>query len=207
LNGAEFGRLAGVGADAPIPDRDSPKNGLAETVYRHLREIAQRQMQGERRGHTLTATALVSEAYLRLVPGGVAPADRAEFYYAAAGAMRRILIDHARARGTDKRGGSWKRLEVVEDVADLASAAAPEDLLALDEAVSRLESADPGAAAVVRLRFYAGLSGDQAAEILGISARQVDREWSFARAFLVRVLHDTDGKKGDATQRAQSTQR
>lgn len=157
-------------------------------VYAHLRAIAQRQMEGERRGHTLSATALVHEACLRLLPGGVEPRDKAAFYHAAAGAMRRILIDHARARGAEKRGGSWKRLESVAGVVDLASGENPEDFLALDEAVLRLEGEDPEAAAVVRLRFYAGLSGEQVAEVLGISARQVDREWAFARAFLMRQL-------------------
>jgi len=179
--------------EAPKSDRGERGRELAEAVYAQLRAIAQAQMRGERRGHTLSATALVNEAYLRLAPGGVAPADRAAFYHAAAGAMRRILIDHARARGADKRGGSWKRLGAVGGVADLASGTNPEDLLALDEAVLRLERDDPDAAAVVRLRFYAGLSGDQAAEVLGISARQVDREWAFARAFLMKELRGAPG--------------
>ena len=165
------------------PDRRSP---LSETVYRHLRAIAQRQMRSERLGHTLTATALVHEAYLSL--GGSAPEDVAEFYHAAAGAMRRVLIDHARARGADKRGGRWNRLELIEGVADLASCGTPEDFLALEEAVLRLEQEDSQAAAVVRLRFYAGLSGEKTAEVLQISPRQVDREWAFARAFLTRIL-------------------
>ncbi len=169
-------------------DDGRQENGLATAVYAQLRAIAQRQMQGERRGHTLSATALVNEAYLKMSPRELAGAGRKEFFYAAAGAMRRILIDHARARGADKRGGSWKRLEAVEGVVDLASGENPEDFLALDEAVLRLEKEDPDAAAVVRLRFFAGLSGERAAEVLGISARQVDREWAFARAFLMKEL-------------------
>ena len=177
--------------EPPVPPETS--GALAAAVYAQLRAIAQNQMKGERRGHTLSATALVNEAYLRLAPDGVKPQDKAAFYLAAAGAMRRILIDHARARGADKRGGSWQRLGAVEGVADLATGANPEDFLALDEAVLRLEREDPGAAAVVRLRFYAGLSGDQAAEVLGISARQVDREWAFARAFLMKELRGVDG--------------
>ena len=175
---------------------DGEGGGLAAAVYAQLRAIAQKQMQGERRRHTLSATALVDEAYLKLAPGGVRPEDKAAFYLAAAGAMRRILIDHARARGADKRGGSWKRLESVEGVGDLASGAEPEDFLALDDAVMRLEKVDPDSAAVVRLRFFAGLSGEQTAEVLRISARQVDREWAYARAFLLKELRGAQGGAG-----------
>ncbi len=178
----------------PPANAPNPESELSAAVYAQLRAIAQRQMQGERRGHTLTATALVNEAYLKL--GSIAAGNRAAFYHAAAGAMRRILIDHARARGADKRGGSWQRLEAVAGVADLASGANPEDLLALDEAVLRLEKEDPDAAAVVRLRFYAGLSGEQAAQVLGVSARQVDREWAFARAFLIKELRGAEDRNG-----------
>ncbi len=185
---------AGKAHGEPPSDPDRGRS-LSESVYQHLRAIAQRQMDGERRGHTLTATALVNEAYLKL--GEVAPGDRAEFYHAAAAAMRQVLIDYARARGAEKRGGDWNRLQLIQGVAELASGATPEDLMALDEAVVRLEKEDPGAAAVVRLRFYAGLSGDQTAEVLGISARQVDREWAFARAFLTRVLTTGDGERRD----------
>ena len=175
---------------------------LASTVYRHLRAIAQRQMAGERRGHTLSATALVHEAYLKLAPVGRSAADRAEFYHAAAQAMRRILIDHARRKEAAKRGGPAARRSHpidIEGVADLAAVESPADILALDEAISRLENDDPDAGAVVRLRFYAGLSGDEAAAALGISPRQVDREWAFARAYLLRILRAGDHPGTDPT--------
>jgi RNA polymerase sigma factor (TIGR02999 family) len=145
-------------------------------------------MTDERRGHTLTATALVHEAYLRLAPAGLAGADRARFYAAAAEAMRRILIDHARRRRAAKRSGGGLRAVDMESVIDLARDDNSAEILALDDAVSRLEEEDTDAAAVVRLRFYAGLTGDQVAELLGISPRQVDREWAYARAFLLREL-------------------
>ncbi len=142
-------------------------------------------MQRERAGHTLTATALVHEAYLRLAPAGLRPEDRPRFFHAAAEAMRRILIDHARRRGAAKRGGGRRRLEEIENVADLARDEQPEVTLALDAAIGELEAEDAAAAAVVRLRFYAGLTGEQTAEVLGLSPRQVDREWVYARTFLL----------------------
>jgi len=141
----------------------------------------------ERPGHTLTATALVHEVYLRLSRDRQTPwSGRAEFFAAAAEAMRRILIEHARARGTIKRGGGRARAPL--NVADLAS---QEDLglvLALDEAISRLEREEPRAAAVVRLRFYGGLTVDETAEATGHSRRTVLRDWDYARAWLREAL-------------------
>jgi RNA polymerase sigma factor (TIGR02999 family) len=157
-------------------------------VYEHLRAIAQRQMNQERPGHTLTATALVHEAFLRLAPGLSDGPRRAEFYHAAAEAMRRILVDHARRRGAAKRGGGRTRVPDIQSVLDLARDDQLDDVLALDEALLRLEKEDEEAASVVRLRFFAGLTGDQAAAVLAISPRQVDRAWAFARAFLARAL-------------------
>src|SRR5262245_45146790 len=144
-------------------------------------------MNEERGDHTLQATALVHEAYLRLV--GAQPvtwANRAHFFDAAARAMRQILIDHARARKSQKRGGGGVKRPLTDFSAALE--AESEDVLALDEAISRLEAEDQEAAAVVRLRFFAGLSGDEAAEALGISARKVDLVWARARAWLFRRL-------------------
>jgi RNA polymerase sigma factor (TIGR02999 family) len=166
---------------------------LATTVYATLRAMAQRQMQGERPGHTLSATALVHEAYLKLSGTELAGLPPARFYQAAAEAMRRILIDSARRRNAGKRGGGLRRVPDVQSVLDLAVNGSPEEILALEEAIQRLEKEDPEAAGVVRLRFFAGLSGDQAAEALGISPRQADREWAFARAFLHRALQDASG--------------
>jgi RNA polymerase sigma factor (TIGR02999 family) len=152
--------------------------------------MAQRQMQGERVGHTLTATALVHEAYLKLGGAACSLPPGAPFYHAAAQAMRRILIDHARRRKAEKRGGERRRMEELSNVIDLAEHGDPDEILALEDALVRLEQEDPDAAAVVRLRFFAGLSGDESAKVIGISPRQADREWAYARAFLLRALWD-----------------
>lgn len=157
-------------------------------VYDQLRAIAQQQMNAERPAHTLSATALVHEAYVRLIgPRRLAWRNKAHFHAAAAQAMRRILIDHARAKGA--RGGVHDRICELPDVAALVEGN-PENILAVDEAVTRLESEDPQAAAVVRLRFYAGLGVDQAAEAMGISPRTAARLWTFARATLHRMLSE-----------------
>jgi RNA polymerase sigma factor (TIGR02999 family) len=162
---------------------------LLPLVYNELRKLAAHRMAGERSDHTLQATALVHEAYLRLVGDRDYPwANRAQFFAAAAEAMRRILIEHARAKKGPQRGGGLRKWPL--DVVDLASVDDPEQILALDEAVSRLEEQDADAARVVRLRFYAGLSIEEVAEAVGTSPRTVKREWSYARAFLFRVLED-----------------
>ena len=164
-------------------------DGLLPLVYGELRKAAQLGLAREASGHTLTATALVHEAYLKLVgPRELPWANRAHFYAAAAEAMRRILIDHARARG--RRGGVPLRLDEISDVAALAKAG-PEEILAVDEAIERLKSEDPLAAALVRLRFYAGLGVDEAAQALGISPRSAARLWTYARAALYRDLTDS----------------
>jgi len=146
-------------------------------------------MKAERPDHTLQSTALVHEAYARLVGNGeVDWKNRAHFFHAAAEAMRRILIEHARARSGPKRGGG--RVRIPLDVLDLATQDDPGQILALEEAISRLEQKDAQAARVVRLRFYAGLSVEETAKAIGISERTVKRDWAFARAFLVRALDD-----------------
>jgi RNA polymerase sigma factor (TIGR02999 family) len=160
---------------------------LFPLVYAELRDLARRRMAGERAGHTLQATALVHEAYLKLLGGSAPPwQDRRQFFFAAAEAMRQILIDHARARSGLKRGGGRKRVPL--GVVDLAADDNATEILALDEAVCRLEKDSPDVAAVVRLRFYAGLSVGETAEALGISPRTVKREWTYARARLFREL-------------------
>jgi RNA polymerase sigma factor (TIGR02999 family) len=166
---------------------------LLPLVYDELRRMARARMAGERAGHTLQATALVHEAYLRLVGKhddgrNIAWANRAHFFHAAAEAMRRILIEHARAKAGPVRGGGRCRIPL--DVVDLATHADPIQILALDEAISRLEQKDPDAARVVRLRFYAGLSVEEVANAVGVSVRTVKRDWSFARAFLIRALDE-----------------
>jgi len=171
---------------APWDVQDDGASELLAAVYDQLRAIAQERMSAENPGHTLQATALVHEAFLRIGHNRRIPfRDRAHFFATAAEAMRRILIDHARAKGAAKR-----RPPAAEplSVADLAGHADPEQILALDAALERLQRAEPDVAAVVRLRFYAGLSGDETADALGISPRQVDRLWAYARAWLAREI-------------------
>lgn len=164
-------------------------------VYRELRRIAQARMAGERADHTLQPTALVHETWLKLAGMGDADwPDRATFYHAAATAMRRILVDHARRRGRQKRGGDAQREPITLGALparqpDLADAAT---FLQLDEEIARLEREDPRAGAVVRLRFFAGLDVDETAAALGLSRRTVLREWAFARAQLWSALADGD---------------
>jgi len=163
---------------------------LLPLVYQELLLVARRRMQAERSAHTLQATALVHEAYLRLLGGSEASihwSNRAQFFHAAAEAMRRILIEHARSRGRQKRGGDRSRLDIAAlDVS--AGDDSPVDLLALDEAICRLESMDARAASIVRLRFFAGLSVEETAEALELSERTVKRDWLFARAWLFEQL-------------------
>jgi RNA polymerase sigma factor (TIGR02999 family) len=167
---------------------------LLPLVYDQLRAIALRRLEGEAQGHTLQATALVHEAYLRLVgkedPGWE---GRGHFYVAAAEAMRRILIDHARTRGRDKRGGGAQRLPI--DVLELASSENPAEILAVDEAICRLGVQDDRLAKLARLRLYAGLSHAEVAATLDRSERSVRRDWALARAWLARELDQGDESK------------
>jgi len=168
-------------------DRQS-SDRLFEAVYDQLRKIAQQRMQDEKPGHTLQATALVHEAYLRLVGNNkkVQWSSRAQFYAAAAQAMQRILVEHARRKKRLKRGGD--RQPVASNVVDLARDENLEDIVALHEAVDRLEGEDPRAALVTRLRFYAGLTVEETAKALKVSERTVMREWVYARAWLRDAL-------------------
>ena len=175
---------------------DGSASELFPLVYEQLKQIARRRMDGERTAHTLQATALVHEVYMRLLGAegrnGAAWSDRSQFFFAAAEAMRRILIEHARARGNLKRGGGRRRLPL-NSVVDLAADDQFPEILALDDAVLRLEKVSESAAAVVRLRFYTGLSIEEAAEAMGVSPRTVKREWTYARAWLARELGDNGG--------------
>ena len=164
-------------------------------VYDELRAIAHARMRGERTGYTLQSTELVHEAYMRLRPNdGSEWQSRAQFFTAAAEAMRRILIERARAKGRVKRGGDvegrppMKLTLDLELVAALADDENAEMILALDRAIERLSARDERAAQTVRLRFYAGLSVEEVAETLGASARTVLRDWAFARAWLYGEL-------------------
>jgi RNA polymerase sigma factor (TIGR02999 family) len=189
-----------AGADATMllqaaahGDRDAADR-LLPLVYDQLRQAAQRELMSERAGHTLSATALVHEAYLKLVgPREVPWAGRGHFYVAAAEAMRRILLDHAKARGREKRGGQGgvprRRVEFAS-IAELVASADSEEIVSFDEAVRRLENESAEAARVVQLRFFAGLSVEQTAQVLGVSDRTVNRLWTFARAWLHRAMSD-----------------
>jgi RNA polymerase sigma factor (TIGR02999 family) len=161
---------------------------LLPLVYDQLRRLAAEKMAQERPGQTLQATALVHEAYLRLVgPGDDRHWDnRCHFFAAAAEAMRRILIDSARRKQAHKHGGGRQRRDV--DVDALVAPEPNEDLLALDAALQRLAEHDPLKARLVELRYFAGLTGDQAAAVLGISASSADRQWVYTRAWLRREL-------------------
>jgi RNA polymerase sigma factor (TIGR02999 family) len=157
-------------------------------VYDELRQLAAQKLAHEKPGQTLQATALVHEAYLRLVDTEKAQHwnSRGHFFAAAAEAMRRILVDQARRKQADKHGGGRLRVDLPEDLA--APEARSDDLVALDEALSRLERHDPDAARLVKLRYFAGLSHQEAAEALGISRGAADRLWALGRAWLFRQL-------------------
>ncbi len=168
---------------------------LLPLVYDELRRLAAQKLRREAAGQTLEATALVHEAYLRLVGGTKRPDQdtaqqkwdgRSHFFAAAAEAMRRILVDNARRKHTRKRGGGLTRQEL--DDAHLVAAEPCEDLLALDEALDRLTASDPVKAELVKLRYFAGLTGAQAAEALNISTATAERYWAYARAWLLQEM-------------------
>ena len=171
---------------SPSPNRADDK--LLGEVYDQLRAIARRRLAQESPGHTLQATALVNEAYLKLREhASLKEMDEARFMLAAAQAMRRILVDHARTRDRVKRGGGEAK-RVLTDVAELALDQDPDQILALDDAIHRLEQEDAQCAAVVKLRFFTGLSVPETAKALGISERTVKRDWQYARAWLFKTL-------------------
>ncbi len=168
---------------------------LLPLVYDELRKLAAQKLAEEKPGQTLQPTALVHEAYLRMVKPASGNRDppkdqhwdgRRHFFAAAAEAMRRILINRARDRGRLKRGGGWRRLHL--DNIDLSVAEPPDDLLILNEALDKLAQADPACAELVKLRFFAGLTLDEAADVLGVVRRTADRYWAFARAWLYAAL-------------------
>jgi RNA polymerase sigma factor (TIGR02999 family) len=168
---------------------------LLPLIYDELRELAAQKLAQEKPGQTLQATALVHEAYLRLVMPAIGSRDppeeqhwdgRRHFFAAAAEAMRRILINRARDRGRLKRGGGWRRLHL--DHIDLSVAEPPHELLILDDALDKLAQEDPDCAELVKLRFFAGLTLDEAAKTLGVVRRTADRYWAFARSWLYAAL-------------------
>lgn len=173
--------------DAAAADR------LLPFVYDELRDIARRYLQGERHNHTLQATALVHEAYLRLVDQTRTDwRDRAHFIAIAATMIRRTLIDHSRRRSAEKRGAGEPALSLADSGHEIAAEeSAGVDLLALDEALDELSRLDERQARVVELRFFGGLSVDESAEVLGVSPRTVDGDWRVARAWLKSKLEGT----------------
>ncbi len=189
-------------------DQDDPSaaSQLLPLIYDELRKLAAQKLACEQQGQTLQATALVHEAYLRLVGDGAGTPwnGRGHFFAAAATAMRRILIERARRKQRAIHGGGRQRRELDADL--VASPEPDEDLLALDAALAKLGERDPIKARLVELRYFAGLTGEEAAEIVGISARTADRYWLYARAWLRREMegagpNEKTGKKpgaGDA---------
>jgi RNA polymerase sigma factor (TIGR02999 family) len=175
---------------------------LVPLLYPELRRLAQAFMARERPGATLQPTALVHEAYLRLLGSGAGEwQSRAHFMGAAAVAMRRILVERARGRLRDKRGGGWERVTLVE--ASLRCEVKPDELLALDAALDELRDRDSAMARVVELRYFGGLTATETAKVLGTSERTVHRQWAAARAWLHRVLETPppasprdEGKRG-----------
>lgn len=159
---------------------------LFPLVYGELRAMAERQLRGEAAGHTLQATALVHEAYLKLaVPDGAAAwSDRAHFFGVASRAMRQVLVDHARRRRAHKRGGAWSRTTLSGKPLSLDTD--PEELLALDAA---LEGLEPRQREIVEMRFFGGMTEEEVAAVLGVSDRTVRREWVKARAWLYDALY------------------
>ena len=159
---------------------------LLPLVYDELRRLAAQKMAREKPGQTLDATALVHEAYVRLVGSESQPSyrDRRHFFATAATAMRRILIDNARRKRAEKHGGGHGRVALE----NLAAVPVDDEVLALNEALEKLAANDPLKAQLVELRYFAGLTGDQAAEVLGISASTADRHWTYARAWLQAEL-------------------
>lgn len=165
------------------------RDELFAVVHPQLRQIAARYLHHERADHTLEPNALVNELCLRLMGGEpIAFNDRAHFFAVAAQTMRHILIDHARARVADKRGGDQQRVNL-SAVEGWNPVQRSEDILALDQLLVKLEKADPRAARVVELRFFGGLSEDEVAEVLGIATITVKRDWKAARAWLVSRLN------------------
>jgi RNA polymerase sigma-70 factor, ECF subfamily len=169
---------------------------LLPLVYTELHRLAASYMRRERPDHTLQATALINEAYLRLARGDEEWNNREHFIGMAANVMRHVLVDYARAHKAQQRDGGMKRVELREDLA--VSAEKLEEVVALDEALSGLESSHPRQAKVVELRYFGGLSMEQIASLLGVSERSVKRDWSLARIWLFRELEQGSHPSRDA---------
>jgi RNA polymerase sigma factor (TIGR02999 family) len=172
-----------------IRSGEATSDDLIKLVYEELRRLASWQLAAERPGHTLQATALVHEAYLRLLGSGEQSwENRRHFFAAAADAMRRILVESARRKGAQKRGGRLSRQELDERC--IGDAIPDEELVAVDEAVDRLAAVDREAAEFVKLRYFGGLTISETAGVLGVSPRTADRVWAYARAWLIKEISD-----------------
>jgi RNA polymerase sigma factor (TIGR02999 family) len=165
---------------------------LLPLVYEELRKLAARRVAHERPGQTLSATALVHEAYLRLVGNGEEPHwnSRGHFFAAAAEAMRRLLVEKARRKSRARHGGGRARMDL--EGLDVVAAEATDSLLSLDESLQRLTAEEPAVAEVVKLRYFAGLTAEQAAAAVGISLRTANRHWAYAKAWLYRHMSERD---------------
>jgi RNA polymerase sigma factor (TIGR02999 family) len=177
-------RMPTPDAPGPLPEPGASTDPFA-AVERELRAIAARLLEGERVSHTLQPTALMHEAWLRLAHVQKPWQDQGHFVRAAAGTMRRVLVEHARARARDKRDGG-ERLTLSTEL--LGSGARPEDVLAVDDAMERLGALDPELARIVELRVFGGLSHPEIAQAIDRSLRTVERGWRLARAFLIKAL-------------------
>jgi RNA polymerase sigma-70 factor (ECF subfamily) len=173
--------------DAWSKGDDGALGQLLPLVYEELRRLAHSCMRGERPNHTLQTTALVNEAYLRLADyQGIRGRERTQFFALAARLMRRVLVDHARTRGRQKRGGQAQRIAL--DEVTILSPGRSRELLALDEALNRLAEIDPRKSQVVELRFFGGLKNEEIAEMLEVTVKTVTRDWQIAEAWLRREL-------------------
>jgi len=177
-------------------DREA-SDRLYTLVYNELRNMAHNQLRGERDGHTLQTTALANEVYLKLVGyDSVDWRNRAQFFAIAATAMRRLLVDQARARKRAKRGAGVDHVPI-EFAVHSASPQPGSDIVALNDALTRFQQEDPAKCAVVEMRYFAGLTTDEIAGVLGISPRTVERHWRYARAWLYRALSDERSGEGE----------
>lgn len=166
---------------------------LMPIVYAELKRVARKHLYNERPDHTLQCTALVHEAYLKLMDQHMSWQNRSQFFGVAAQLVRRILIDHARARKADKRGGEMPRL-ALDEALGVPAVSKGVDVLALDEALAELELMDPRQAKVVELRFFAGLSVEETGRVVGISEATVKREWATAKLWLFRQVNAKMGR-------------
>ena len=166
---------------------------LLPLVYQELHRLAKSYMRRERPDHTLQATALINEAYVRLAQDDVDWNSRAHFIGVAANVMRRVLVDHARSRSAEHRGGAWQRVELQDDLA--ISTEQLDEVLALDVALTRLEQHNPRQARVVELRYFAGLPVAEIAALLGVAPRSVKRDWALARIWLFHELRPGEEQK------------